>query len=110
VTTKQYTNTMDRNREDFTLQKSELISQVSTNLEIDESTVDQIVTEFLNTLCKNMQKEETIVLQDFGIFKKNIEPERIGRNPLTGNEITIPSKAVVSFMPGRKFKESLGAQ
>lgn len=105
VTTKQYTNAMNKKREDFTLQKSELISQVSTNLEIDESKVDQIVNEFLDSLCKNLQSEETIILQDFGIFKKVIEPERIGRNPLTGNEITIPPKAVVSFMPGRKFKE-----
>lgn len=92
------------------MQKSELISQVSANLEMDESKVDQIVTEFLDSLCKNLQTEDTIVLQDFGIFKRVIEPERIGRNPLTGNEITIPPKAVVSFMPGRRFKESQGVR
>jgi DNA-binding protein HU-beta len=43
----------------------------------------------------------------FGTFQKKRRGERVGRNPQTGERITIPSSITVAFAPGLDLKELL---
>jgi nucleoid DNA-binding protein len=87
------------------MQKNDVINEVCMSLKVEHSKVEVIVNEFLATICRSLQKEEKVILHEFDVFRKDIEPQKIGRNPLTGNEIIIPPRAVVSFAPSQQFKE-----
>jgi DNA-binding protein HU-beta len=46
-----------------------------------------------------------LTLVGFGTFKTISKKQKKGRNPRTGEEIIIPKKRVVKFVPGKKLKE-----
>ena len=48
-----------------------------------------------------------VQIKDFGTFKPVAVAERQGRNPQTGEEITIPAHKKVSFSPSKHFKEKV---
>lgn len=54
-----------------------------------------------------MQKGERVTFSGFGSFEIKTRHERKGRNPKTGETITIPSKRRIKFTPSRELKRSL---
>jgi DNA-binding protein HU-beta len=46
-------------------------------------------------------------LTGFGTFQVEDRKERKGRNPQTGDEITIPAAKVVKFRPGKLLKDAI---
>ncbi len=54
-----------------------------------------------------MQKGERVTFSGFGSFEIKTRHERKGRNPKTGETITIPSKRRIKFTPSRELKKSL---
>ena len=58
------------------------------------------------TVTDELKKEDgRLTLVGFGTFKTISKKQKKGRNPRTGEEITIPKKRVVKFVPGKKLKE-----
>ncbi len=64
--------------------------------------VDTLVEIVSNELKK---KDGKLTLVGFGTFKTINKKKKKGRNPRTGDTITIPKKRVVKFVPGKKLKE-----
>ncbi|CAD6537990.1 HU family DNA-binding protein [Paraburkholderia sabiae] len=52
---------------------------------------------------------ETMQLVGFGSFSTGARAERAGRNPSTGETITIPAAKTVKFTPGKAFKDAVNA-
>jgi DNA-binding protein HU-beta len=52
-----------------------------------------------------IKKGGTVTLTGFGTFKSIKTKARQGRNPKTGQKITIPAKRVPRFSAGKAFKE-----
>jgi len=53
----------------------------------------------LDAIKQGIETDGEVRLAGFGIFKLQVRKERIGRNPSTGESITIPEKQVVKFKP-----------
>jgi nucleoid DNA-binding protein len=58
-----------------------------------------------NKLTKSNQPKFTY--PGFGTFHKRKRPSRPGRNPQTGEVITIPEQSTVIFQPGQELKGQL---
>ena len=86
------------------MQKDEIINQISLKLNTEESKVEEIVNEF-DTICRSLQEEQGVVLRDFGAFRKTFSPERTGRNPATGVEMTHFDLVQHSFTSSAKLKK-----
>jgi DNA-binding protein HU-beta len=54
-----------------------------------------------------MQRGERVTFSGFGSFEIKTRHERKGRNPKTGETITIPAKRRIKFTPSRELKRSL---
>ena len=67
--------------------------------------VDWIVALFKCTL----ESGEPIVITGFGTFKVLNKRPRRGRNPRTGEEMTIAARRVVTFHPSAAFKAAVAA-
>ena len=44
---------------------------------------------------------------DFGIFKVKTRASRVGRNPRTGGEVSVPERRVVVFKSGKKMTDAV---
>ncbi|MDY0944337.1 HU family DNA-binding protein [Priestia megaterium] len=59
------------------------------------------------TISNTLAEEEKIQLLGFGTFEVRERAERTGRNPQTGEEMTIPASKVPAFKPGKELKEAI---
>ncbi len=65
---------------------------------------------FLDSVKESLKAGEKVSLVGFGTFYLKEKNERKGRNPRTGEQIMIPSKSIVSFKPGKEFREQVNGE
>jgi len=56
-----------------------------------------------------IRRSDTVQLVGFGSFSTGARAERSGRNPSTGETITIPAAKTVKFTAGKAFKDAVNA-
>ncbi|MBE2978910.1 MULTISPECIES: HU family DNA-binding protein [Priestia] len=89
------------------MKKAELIDAVATKSELTKQDSKKAVDALFETISNTLAKEEKIQLIGFGTFEVRERAERTGRNPQTGEEMTIPASKVPAFKPGKELKEAV---
>ncbi|MGK3722084.1 HU family DNA-binding protein [Priestia megaterium] len=89
------------------MKKAELIDAVATKAELTKQDSKKAVDALFETISNTLAKEEKIQLLGFGTFEVRQRAERTGRNPQTGEEMTIPASKVPAFKPGKELKEAV---
>lgn len=89
------------------MNKGELVSKISEDLDMTQKQVDEVVTALLEEIKGQVAKGEKITLTGFGTFQKRDRKGRTGRNPRTGEEIKIPPSSVPAFSAGKQFKDTV---
>ncbi len=97
------------NNRQMNLTRKELAEILTTHLGYPYSTCAKIVDSFFGTLKESMLGGETVKLVHFGTFSVRDKSPRRGRNPRTGEEITIKKRQAVSFRPSKKLREQINA-
>ncbi|HRI50382.1 MAG TPA: integration host factor subunit alpha [Pseudomonadota bacterium] len=69
----------------------------------------QIVEAVFDIIKKTLESGEKIKLSGFGNFVVRDKNSRIGRNPQTGDEITISARRVLTFKPSQVLKNALNS-
>jgi DNA-binding protein HU-beta len=80
--------------------KSELIQSVARETGLPQSQASKVVNAVFDTIASNLQRGEEVRLTGFGTFRMLETKERPGRNPRTGEPITIPAGRRVGFTAG----------
>ena len=65
---------------------------------------EQAVETVFESLKSSMGKGQRIELRRFGVFSVRPRKTGIGRNPRTGEEVSIPPGKVVRFKPGKELQ------
>jgi len=86
------------------LTKKDIVMKVSNETNLTQIDVKKIVQKTLDVISDSLQRGETVELRNFGVFKVKSRRGRIGRNPRTGQEVSVPEKKVVVFKPGLILK------
>ena len=60
-----------------------------------------------STITEALKKKDTVTLIGFGTFKVAQRKARKGRNPQTGQEMTIKAKKVPKFVAGKALKDAV---
>ena len=84
--------------------KKELITELAKRTELPQKKIDLVLGELVSIIQKGLKEGETIRLAGLGTFKTVERKERKGRNPQTGEEIVIPARKVVKFLPAKELK------
>lgn len=91
------------------MNKSELVQRVAEKAEMSRAAaakaVDAIFDATAGAIGDIVDTAGKLSLPGFGKFESKKRPARKGRNPRTGSEIDIPERNVVTFTPGKAFKE-----
>ncbi|MHC5531453.1 HU family DNA-binding protein [Priestia megaterium] len=89
------------------MNKTELVDAVATQAELSKQDAKKAVEALFETISNTLAKEEKIQLIGFGTFEVRERAVRTGRNPQTGEEMTIPASKVPAFKPGKELKAAV---
>ena len=87
--------------------KKELIEKVAVDAEITKKAAELAVESVLNGIETSLVEEGKITFVGFGTFEVRERAAREGRNPKTGEPMTIVASKGVGFKAGKKLKEKL---
>ena len=84
-----------------------MIDKVAAKTELGKAEVAVAVDSVLDLIVDALRSNERVDLRGFGSFVVKERKERQGRNPRTGETITIAAKRDASFKPGKELTEKL---
>lgn len=87
------------------LTRKELAEEVAGQLGYSQTSCAEIVDSFLDTIKGTLISGEEIKLVHFGTFTLRDKNSRTGRNPRTGEPITIKERKMVSFRPSKSLRD-----
>ena len=91
--------------------KSDLIlilARRQTQLSFND--VDFAVRAILEYMTDELSNRKRIEIRGFGSFSIHYRPPRAGRNPKTGEPISLPAKHVPHFKPGKELRERINGK
>lgn len=62
-----------------------------------------------NTLTGVMRSGDSVNISGFGIFTSKVRDAHPGKNPATGEVITVPAKRVAIFKPAKQLKDAVNS-
>lgn len=83
----------------------ELVEKLSASTEQSEQSTNDFIHELAEIIETSLGAGEKISISGFGKFELRWMDERAGRNPQTGEEITIPGQNKVVFKPFKALRQ-----
>jgi DNA-binding protein HU-beta len=87
--------------------KAELVAKIANEVDITKSQADKVVDGFVAAVSSALSGGDKITLVGFGTFSVMARSQREGRNPRTGEKITIPASKAVKFKAGKTLSEKI---
>ena len=91
------------------MNKTELIAVVAEKAELSKKDAEKAIKAFTDAVSEELVKGGKIQLVDFGTFEVAERAAREGRNPLTGEKITIAASKNPKFKAGKALKDMVNA-
>jgi DNA-binding protein HU-alpha len=89
------------------MRKPELAAFVADQADISKDKAAEIINIITDQITETLRQNEQVSLVGFGSFVQKHRPERQGKNPQTGEAITIKASNSVGFKPGKALKEAV---
>lgn len=89
------------------MNRSELILKYSESANIPKKKAELIVDSIFNFMKGALDNNDRIELRGFGSFVNKEYGSYTGRNPRTGESITVAKKRLPFFKVGKELKEKL---
>ena len=86
--------------------KSELIEKIAQKQgHLQHKDIELSVKSMIEQMSHALSSGERIEIRGFGSFSRHFRPPRIGRNPKSGENVTLSEKYVPHFKPGKELRE-----
>ena len=89
------------------MNKGDLINLVASKAGLTKAQAADAVNTVFEGIEGALKNEGKAAFVGFGTFSKSHRASRKGKNPSTGQEITIPAMNVVKFKAGKALKDSV---
>ena len=89
------------------MNKSELVDAIASEAGLTKDQATKALNAFTSSVQGALERGDDVVLVGFGTFSVKDRKARTGRNPKTGEELSIPASKVPSFKAGKNLKERL---
>jgi DNA-binding protein HU-beta len=87
------------------MNRTELVDAVAEKAEITKKDSEKVLTAVFEGIAETLAKGEKVQLVGFGTFEVRHRQAREGRNPSTGETITIAAQNVPAFKAGKALKD-----
>lgn len=90
--------------------RSDLVTKLAERfVQLTQRDTEFAVKTILDAMSDALARGHRIEIRGFGSFSINRRPPRVGRNPRSGEQVTIPEKLVPHFKPGKALREGVDA-
>lgn len=90
--------------------RSELLQALAReNPGLRQEEIEKVVSVFFDEIAARLAKGGRVELRGFGAFSTRERDARQGRNPRTGESVSVPGKRVPYFKPGKEMRAKLNA-
>jgi len=89
------------------MNKGELVEKVAKECALSKAAAEQVVVSIFGAITDAMAAGDKVTLVGFGTFSVSERAAREGRNPQSGETMSIPAKKVVKFKAGAKLVDSV---
>ncbi|EMT7243002.1 HU family DNA-binding protein [Neisseria gonorrhoeae] len=89
------------------MNKSELIEAIAQEADISKAAAQKALDATTNAVTNALKQGDTVTLVGFGTFYVGERAERQGRNPKTGEPLTIAAAKTLEFRAGKALKDAL---
>ncbi len=88
--------------------RSELLQSLhDDNPDLRAEEVEQVVDIFFEEISQRLVEGGRVELRGFGAFSTREREARLGRNPRTGETVSVPAKRVPFFKAGKEMRRRL---
>lgn len=92
-------------QEGVTLTKADIVERVYNKIGFSKKEASDLVELVFSTLKNSLNEGEHVKISGFGNFTVKEKKARPGRNPQTGDQITISARRVLTFKPSQILKD-----
>ena len=89
------------------MNKTELIAAIAKETELSRKDAELAVKAFADVVTAELKKGEKVQLVGFGTFEVSERAAREGRNPQTGETMTIKASKTPKFKAGKALKDMM---
>jgi DNA-binding protein HU-beta len=90
-----------------TLTLKQIAAEVAGQQQIEKRDAEEILSGLVGILVQHLKSGDRLRLNGLGILEVKDRPERAGRNPATGEAITIKASKKIAFRPAKELKEAI---
>ena len=94
----------------MTFTKAQLIDSIYRRTDLSKSRAAEVVETILEVTKKTLEGGEDILISGFGKFCVKEKDARRGRDPQTGNDLTLGSRRVVAFKCSGTFRDRINGK
>jgi DNA-binding protein HU-beta len=91
----------------ITIPLSKLAAELAEKHEMSKKAMAELLGSFIELTVKNLKKGNKVRVTGLGIFQVRKRPARLGRNPLTGEQIKIKASKKLAFRAAKEVKEAI---
>lgn len=91
------------------MNRTELVAAMAEKTQLSKKDADLALKAFIDVVSEEMQKGEKVQLVGFGTFEVSERAAREGRNPQTGETMTIAASKSPKFKAGKTLKDLVNA-
>ena len=91
------------------MNKTELVAAMAESADLSKKDAEKALKAFIEVVTDELKKDEKVQLVGFGTFEVSEREAREGRNPLTGEKITIAASKNPKFKAGKALKDMVNA-
>lgn len=92
-----------------TITRAHLTEAVYQEVGLSRNESADLVESVLEKISSTLSSGAGVKISSFGSFNLRMKGERIGRNPKTGEEVTITPRRVVAFRPSHILKNRINS-
>ena len=94
----------------MTLTKEHLINSIQSHLDVSKSESSRLVESLLETIKSALANGENVLASGFGKFTVKGKAARRGRNPATGEDLTLDARRVVMFKCSALLRDKINGK
>ena len=89
------------------MNKSDIVSRVAAQSSLSKAAADSLVSAVFTAIGGGLAQDEAVAIAGFGTFSVKKRAARPGRNPRTGERITIAASSVPSFKASKALRDAM---
>jgi len=90
--------------------KADMVEKIYEKVGFSKKESAELVEAVFDIIQGTLEKGEKIKIAGFGNFVVKEKADRRGRNPQTGEEITITARKILTFKPSQVLKSSINSK